>query len=289
MKKNLNISPIGLKGNQINERIKELMGMSPINENTSSIVIELTKLGPDGKAYAIVRENHEHYIKISENKNNLIAEDFKYIGGLQNKKSEAYPSYSNAIKHLNMKFKSLAEAHNFEGEINVFQNDNLIKENSMGGFPQMEGNGFSEMARYDESSEIDDIKSAIESAIGGSVEPVGEDPNGNPIYGSNHDINLQFYIGPNNSIVKKDKITGQEIVMGHLHETNFPDLTGDGESLYEDMPIEDDYNDELSEEEQAIQDMFNREDGALIGKDYTNGLRVGDMNEGTLKKKVLKK
>ena len=62
--KNKNIiSPIGLKGNQINERMKELMGISSINENKSNIVVELTKMGPDGKAYAIVRENHEYYIK----------------------------------------------------------------------------------------------------------------------------------------------------------------------------------------------------------------------------------
>jgi hypothetical protein len=46
---------------------------------------------------------------------------------------------------LNLKFKSLAEAYNFEGEINVFENDNLISENmpSAGGFSEMKGNGFS--------------------------------------------------------------------------------------------------------------------------------------------------
>jgi hypothetical protein len=150
MKKNLNISPVGLKGNQINERIKELMGMSPINENVSSVVVELTKLGPDNKAYAIIRENHEYYIKVTDKNSNIVAEDFKYIGGLQNKKSEAYPSYAKAIKHLNMKFKSLAEAYNFKGEINLFKNDNLIKEYGMAGFSEMDTNGFSEMESIEE-------------------------------------------------------------------------------------------------------------------------------------------
>ena len=93
MMKNNKINPIGLKGNQINERMKELMGITPINENKSTSTVELTKMGPDGNAYAIVRENREWYIKKSDKTSNLVAEDFKYIGGLQNKKMEAYPSY----------------------------------------------------------------------------------------------------------------------------------------------------------------------------------------------------
>jgi hypothetical protein len=143
--KNNRITPVGLKGQQINERMKELMGIKSINENQSNVVVELTKMGPDGNAYAIIRENHEWYIKKTTKTSNLIAEDFKYIGGLMNKKDEAYPSYAKAIKHLNLKFKSLAEAYNFEGEINVFENDNLISENmpSAGGFSEMKGNGFS--------------------------------------------------------------------------------------------------------------------------------------------------
>lgn len=151
MKKLIKISPVGLKGNQINERMKELMGISPINENKSSIVIELTKVGPDGNAYAIVRENHEWYIKTTTKKTNLVAEDFNYIGGLMNKKSEAYPSYAKAIKHLNLKFKSLGEAHGFTGEINVFKNDNLLSEGGVAGFTEMTGNGFSGEGNLEEN------------------------------------------------------------------------------------------------------------------------------------------
>ena len=68
MKKNINISPVGLKGNEINERMKQLMGIQPINESKSNIVVELTKMGPDGNAYAIIRENHEWYIKKANKK-----------------------------------------------------------------------------------------------------------------------------------------------------------------------------------------------------------------------------
>jgi Zn-dependent membrane protease YugP len=83
------INPIGLKGNEINERMKTLMGISTLNENKSNIVVELTKLGPDNKVYAIIRENHEYYIKSTDKVSN-ISEDFKYIGGLQNKKQEVH-------------------------------------------------------------------------------------------------------------------------------------------------------------------------------------------------------
>jgi len=151
MKKLIKISPVGLKGNQINERMKELMGIAPINENKTSIVIELTKVGPDGNAYAIVRENHQWYIKTTTKKTNLVAEDFKYIGGLMNKNSEAYPSYAKAIKHLNLKFKSLAEAYDFTGEINVFKNDNLLAEGGVAGFAEMTGNGFSGEGNLEEN------------------------------------------------------------------------------------------------------------------------------------------
>ena len=151
MKNNNIVNPIGLKGNEINDRMKELMGISPINENRTTSVVELTKIGPDGNVYAIVRENHSYYIKTTNKKSNILAEDFKYIGGLQNKNSEVYSSYAKAIKHLNFKFNSLAEAYNVNGNINVFKNDNLITECGMGGFSSNEKgqSGFSGMGNLD--------------------------------------------------------------------------------------------------------------------------------------------
>ena len=128
MKKGNNIRPVGLKGNDKLNRMKELMGSTSINEDTKRSVVELTKEGPDGNIYAIVRENQEYYIKISENKSNLVTEDFNYIGGLQNKKDKSFSSYSKAIKQLNLKFMSLNEAIGKSGQINVFEDDNLITE-----------------------------------------------------------------------------------------------------------------------------------------------------------------
>jgi hypothetical protein len=174
MKKNIIVNPIGPKGNEIKERMMELMGIQPINENKTNVSVELTKIGPDGKAYAIIRENHEWYIKKADKTSGLIAEDFKYIGGLQNKKLEAYSSYAKAIKHLNLKFRSLAEAYNYDGEINVFKNDNLLTEAGMVGFSEMKGNGFApkedmEEAKKDypveEEVEMEDYEKAIDEML----------------------------------------------------------------------------------------------------------------------------
>lgn len=173
MKKTTKISPVGLKGNQINERMMELMGIKTINENRSTSEVVLTKMGPDGNPYAVVRENHEYYIKTTTKKNNLVAEDFQYIGGLMNKKSEAYPSYAKAIKHLNLKFKSLAESNNYTNEINVFKNDNLLSEAGIAGFSETSGNGFTNEGNLEgnepleEEIELTEDEKAVEKMMEG--------------------------------------------------------------------------------------------------------------------------
>lgn len=128
MEKNNNIRPVGLKGNDQVNRMRSLMGMAPIHENTKTSVVELTKMGPDGMVYGIVRENHKYFIKITNKKQNLVAEDFMYIGGLKNKTEKAYDSYSQATKQLNLKFLSLNEALGKTEQINVLKNDNLLAE-----------------------------------------------------------------------------------------------------------------------------------------------------------------
>ncbi len=129
------VRPVGLKGNDKLSRMKDLMGIQPINESkASNSVIELTKKGPDGKFYAVVRENHNYFIKVAPaTDKQLRVEDFVYMGGLQNKISESYTTYANAIKQLNLKFHSLHEAHGTSERVNVFINDNLIDESKQMG------------------------------------------------------------------------------------------------------------------------------------------------------------
>lgn len=129
MKNPFIIKPTGLKGNDKLNRMRELMGQTPLNEDVKNSVVELTKLGPDGKVYGIVREGHNYFIKVTNKQSNLVTEDFNYIGGLMNKTSEVYPSYAKAIKHLNLKFMSLNEAYGKVASYNVFEDDNLLTEN----------------------------------------------------------------------------------------------------------------------------------------------------------------
>ena len=79
MERNFRINPVGLKGNEINERMKQLMGVTPIVENLSRSAVELTKIGPDGKSYGIIRENHEYFIKVSNKTSNLISDLSKLL------------------------------------------------------------------------------------------------------------------------------------------------------------------------------------------------------------------
>lgn len=169
MKNNLRINPVGLKGAEINDRMKELMGITPIVEHKVAPVIELTKIGPDGHIYAVVRENHKYYIKTTNKTENLVSEDFQYIGGLQNKTQEAYPSYAKAIKHLNLKFNSLAESLNVEGNINVFKNDNLITESGVAGFSTQTNSGFSGQGNLNGNNSLYE-----EEAIEDETAPISE-------------------------------------------------------------------------------------------------------------------
>lgn len=129
MKNPFIVKPTGLKGNEKLNRMRELMGTTSLNEDVKNSVVELTKLGPDGKVYGIVREGHNYFIKVTNKQSNIVTEDFNYIGGLMNKTSEAYPTYAKAIKQLNLKFMSLNEAHGKQGNFNTFENDNLLSEN----------------------------------------------------------------------------------------------------------------------------------------------------------------
>jgi len=128
-KKKLNIRPVGLKGREVKNRMLELMDATLIKEGVDRGVLEITKKGPDGKVYAIIRENKDYYIKTADMKEGLVKEDFEYMGGLANKKDFAYPSYAKAIKHLNLKFHSINESLGLASEANIFRDDKIVETN----------------------------------------------------------------------------------------------------------------------------------------------------------------
>jgi len=124
------INPTGLKGNEQMEHIMSLMEtINHIDTDTSMVTsVGTSKKGPDGNVYAIIKEESKYFIKVAPFSETLKESDFKYIGGLKNKLTEAYPSYSKATKRLSGKFRSLYEAYNISGEINILQSEHLVME-----------------------------------------------------------------------------------------------------------------------------------------------------------------
>ena len=107
-------------------RMKELMGYR-INEqavNTGSLtpVVDYSMKAADGKTYGIVRECNKFYIKVAPKKDTkVLAEDFDYIGGWNNRKENEYDSYAKASKQFDLKMMSINEAHTKKVEIQQFK------------------------------------------------------------------------------------------------------------------------------------------------------------------------
>ena len=138
------VNPKKIKGQDKLNRIKDLMGkMNTLTESTSLSELELVKKGPNGIVYGIIRENRNYFIKTStKTTGELNSNDFDYVGGLQNKGTEKYNSYAEALKHLNMKFDMLNESFGVDNNVNLFETDgNAIAGGAGFGFvlPEMEG------------------------------------------------------------------------------------------------------------------------------------------------------
>ena len=94
------------------DRMKQLMNYG-LNESKKQPYtgLEYSKVAADGKLYGIVREGTKFYIKVSPKKENVLAENFEYIGGFRNRKDNEYSSFASAQKNFDFKLRSLAEAY----------------------------------------------------------------------------------------------------------------------------------------------------------------------------------
>jgi hypothetical protein len=154
MKKYTN--PKTLKGQDKINRINDLMGrMSTLNESTSLSEIDFVKKGPNGIVYGVIRENRNYFIKTTDKTSGtLVAEDFNYVGGIENKYDERYNSYAEALKHLNMKFDMLNESYGIETGSNLFESDAVeVKEANASGLVKLK-----ETEVEGEPSEVPDEK-----------------------------------------------------------------------------------------------------------------------------------
>lgn len=99
------------------ETMKRLMGLTESTSDSNrgnKPIIEFTQKGADGKNYAVARVCNKHYIMEAPVKNGeVLAEDYEYVGGFDNRK--AYDSYTIAYNQFGLKMKSLNEAYSNKG------------------------------------------------------------------------------------------------------------------------------------------------------------------------------
>ena len=93
------------------DRMRAMMNFGLKTEDKNQYKsVEYQRLGADGKMYGIVREGTKYYIKVSNDANSTLKENFDYVGGFRNRKDYEYSSYANALKNFDMKMKSIKES-----------------------------------------------------------------------------------------------------------------------------------------------------------------------------------
>ena len=93
------------------QRMKSLMTYG-INESKQPVYssVEYNKVAADGKLYGIVREGAKYFIKVAKNaKGGLVSENFDYIGGFRNRKSNEFDSFASAQRYFGEKLMSINE------------------------------------------------------------------------------------------------------------------------------------------------------------------------------------
>jgi hypothetical protein len=95
------------------DRMKAMMkyGLQTEGKKNQYSGVEYSKVGADNKTYGIVREGTKYYIKVANKTQNVLKEDYDYVGGFCNRKNHEYHSYADALKNFEMKMYSLQEAY----------------------------------------------------------------------------------------------------------------------------------------------------------------------------------
>lgn len=95
-------------------------GVNESSSKNSKPVVEFQKKAANGKTYGIVRESTKYYIMEAPQKDTkVLAEDFDYIGGYNNRKENEYSSYSKASNALDLKIMAINETVNKNEQVIV--------------------------------------------------------------------------------------------------------------------------------------------------------------------------
>lgn len=86
-------------------------GVNEDASKTTKPIVEFQKKAANGKTYGIIRESTKYYIMEAPEKNTqVLAEDFSYIGGFNNRKQNEYSSYVKASNALDLKLMAINES-----------------------------------------------------------------------------------------------------------------------------------------------------------------------------------
>ena len=95
-------------------------GLNENASNSSKPIVEFKRKAANGKTYGIVRESTKYYIMEAPQKDTeILAEDFDYIGGFNNRKENEYESYSKASNALDLKIMAINETVNKKDRVIV--------------------------------------------------------------------------------------------------------------------------------------------------------------------------
>lgn len=118
--------------NIVNKEIEEMQRLINFknSDNVSKVsnkpVLEYHMAAADGNTYGIIRECNKFYIKVAPHKDTeVLAEDYDYIGGINNKSSYEYDTYALASKQFDLKMMSLNEAY-LENKKEI--NENIVSQ-----------------------------------------------------------------------------------------------------------------------------------------------------------------
>ena len=88
-------------------------GVNEDSAKSSKPIVEFKRKAANGKTYGIIRESTKYYIMEAPQKDTeVLAEDFNYIGGFNNRKENEYTSYAKASNALDLKLMSINENAN---------------------------------------------------------------------------------------------------------------------------------------------------------------------------------
>lgn len=227
-----NINPKSLKGKDVFNRTLELMDkLTPINESVINASLEFIKKAPNGLVYTIIRENHKYFIKNTD-KTEFKVSDLDYIGGLKNKMNESYPSYEEALKHLNMKFQELNELYGIKSGYNLFEQDNVDSEEVSNEETGLKEKKYKLKVKSDDTETTEDIPMPSAEAPTSGESPMGEEPEISDVPSPEGE----------GSPIGGDEMPGEEPTEGGEEMPEEAPIEGGGEDE-EDLDIEDDEED----------------------------------------------